>query len=107
MLARSDYAGNCGDQAVDQFGGELSLDLRRPPAPPSNATGVIYMASKLRFSDITRGTSNTFLIGERYLSPTNYFTGQDPADNEGQYSGCDNANSRDTSTPPMRDTPGV
>jgi prepilin-type N-terminal cleavage/methylation domain-containing protein/prepilin-type processing-associated H-X9-DG protein len=107
LLARSDYAGNCGDQAADEFGGALSSDIHHPPPPASNATGTIYLASNLRWSDVTRGTSMTFLIGERYLNPDNYFTGNDPSDNEGQYSGCDNDNSRDTSDTPLHDTRGL
>jgi prepilin-type N-terminal cleavage/methylation domain-containing protein/prepilin-type processing-associated H-X9-DG protein len=104
LLARGDYAGNCGDQLADEFGGSLSGDLHHPPPPPRNATGVIYLASNIRFSDVTRGTSQTFLIGERYINPHDYYTGQDAADNEGMYSGCDNDNSRDTSLGPLEDT---
>jgi prepilin-type N-terminal cleavage/methylation domain-containing protein/prepilin-type processing-associated H-X9-DG protein len=104
-LARSDYGANSGDQGQDEFGGGDGDSLRSPPTPPP-CTGVIYLASNIRVGDISRGLSDTFLLGERYLNPDNYFSGQDAADNEGQYSGCDNDNSRDTSLLPMQDKPG-
>jgi len=111
-LARADYAACVGDAAEDQdFGGLAGGDnltlTGPPPPPPTDATGVIFQASKTRVSDIARGTSNIFIIGERYLNPDNYFTGKDGSDNEGQYSGEDNDNSRDTSATPMQDTSGL
>jgi prepilin-type processing-associated H-X9-DG protein len=110
-LARCDYAACVGSQGTDQsFGGLAggdSLDINHPPAPPTDATGVMFQASKTRVGDVTRGTSHTFLIGERYLDIDNYFNGMDGADNEGQYNGEDNDNSRDTHDPPMRDRSGL
>jgi hypothetical protein len=47
-------------------------------------------------TDITHGTSNTFLIGEKYLNPDAYTTGLDFADNENLDAGFDNDNSRCT-----------
>jgi len=109
-LARADYAACVGDQGQDEnfnnIAGGDSLIIDVPPPPPG-ASGVIYEASKTRIGDISRGTSQTFLLGERYLDPNNYFTGKDAADNEGMYSGEDNDNSRDTSSLPMQDTAGA
>jgi prepilin-type N-terminal cleavage/methylation domain-containing protein/prepilin-type processing-associated H-X9-DG protein len=111
VLARCDYASCVGDENTDEsfggIGGGDGVDLNHPPLPPTDARGIIFQAAKTRVSDITRGTSHTFLLGERYLNPDNYFTGQDAADNEGQYSGEDNDNSRDTFSPPMQDRHGV
>ena len=39
------------------------------------ATGIVYTGSLVKMSDITDGTSNTYLLGEKYLDPDNYSTG--------------------------------
>jgi prepilin-type N-terminal cleavage/methylation domain-containing protein/prepilin-type processing-associated H-X9-DG protein len=107
MMARTDYAGNAGDQPSDQNSGGDGDSLTGPPPTLSGCTGIIYQASNVRISDVTRGTSNTFLIGERYLNPLDYFTGKDGGDNEAMYVGYDNDTNRETSVKPMRDTPGL
>ena len=67
----------------------------------------------MKIADITDGTSNTYMIGEKYLTPDNYYNGWDVADNESFYTGYDNDNCRttyfDRSTAdhtPMQDAPG-
>ena len=60
---------------------------------------------------VSDGTSCTYMVGEKYLSPDSYATGLDPADNECIYSGTDNDILRTTYTrtsqrTPMLDTPG-
>jgi prepilin-type processing-associated H-X9-DG protein len=49
------------------------------------------------------GTSNTYLLGEKYLQPEHYFDGSDPADNEHMYIGFDNDIARATVDPPLQD----
>ena len=130
-LARTDYAANAGSQASDEVssGPSFATGETRPlqqgdgtaaPLPnygwpnPNTFNGVIYVRSKVNFQQITRGTSNTFLIGEKYLNPNNYLTGADAGDNEAMYVGMDNDVNRCTyspplpavPTPPLRDTPG-
>jgi prepilin-type processing-associated H-X9-DG protein len=70
-------------------------------------TGVSFLRSEVAISHITDGTSQTYLIGERYLNPVNYDTGNDPADNETWCTGYNNDNFRNTSGPPLQDTHGV
>jgi prepilin-type processing-associated H-X9-DG protein len=113
VAARSDYAANSGDQPFDEFGdgptsyGHMYLNKLIPNIPtPGAGTGVIFLASTVRFGDISRGLSATFLLGERYLNPHSYFNGEDSGDNEAMYVGCDNDNSRQTSDLPMQDRPG-
>ncbi len=107
LMARADYAGCAGDQNSDQGsvnGGGDGLNIHSTP-PTVNDTGTIFQGSHIRLSDITRGTSNTFIIGERYINPVNYFTGQDGGDNEAMYVGFDNDTNRETSVLPLQDTP--
>ena len=52
------------------------------------------------------GTSNTYLLGEKYLNPADYFTGRDYGDNEHMYIGFDNDIARATVLPPLLDKPG-
>ena len=46
------------------------------------ATGIVYAGSLIALADVTDGTSNTYLVGEKYLDPDSYNTGTDAADNE-------------------------
>ena len=77
--------------------------------------GVIFRRSQCMMADITNGASNTYLIGERYLSPDNYTNGVNQGDDQGYFIGYDYDTSRwvqlgtPTTTgylPPMQDTPG-
>jgi prepilin-type N-terminal cleavage/methylation domain-containing protein/prepilin-type processing-associated H-X9-DG protein len=110
--ARSDYACNCGDQAPDElFPGPPTLAAGDSPGygwpSTNNFTGVIYQRFGVPLVQITNGTSNTFLAGEKYLNPDHYFNGADGSDNESMYVGFDNDIARSTDYPPMKDRPGV
>jgi prepilin-type N-terminal cleavage/methylation domain-containing protein/prepilin-type processing-associated H-X9-DG protein len=111
QLARGDYAANAGDQLLDEFfpGPPTLADGDNPGYPwPSTdgLSGVIFQRSGLRLPQIRHGTSNTYLLGEKYLNPDSYTDGRDGADNESFYSGFDNDNSRCTYYPPRHDRPG-
>ncbi len=130
-LARSDYAACAGDQ---YYGWDLpgpstvaeAISMTESRTWPnvavngggsfngsSPATGISYLRSRVKISDITDGTSNTYLLGEKYLSPDYYLNGMDGADNESMYCGYDNDNHRTTyydgthpDHQPMQDMPG-
>lgn len=67
--------------------------------------GIIHCRSQTRMTDVKRGTSNTLLLGEKWIATTHYFTGIDPGDNEGMMTGFNNDVSRSTFEPPTQDIP--
>ena len=79
-LARNDYAINAGDTDF-QFGLEEEEF--------SDHTGIAYYKSIIKVKDITDGTTNTYLAGEKYLNADFYFTGQSVGDDCCVYSGHD------------------
>ncbi len=121
-VLRTDYAGDGGDnQNVDsvEVGGQPSsyTDGDNPNwwtnFPPQ--TGSCVAHCELPLAKITDGLSNTYLIGERTLTPDNYWNGQDGGDDQNAYTGLNWDNCRTTAMtdaaadyqPPMQDTPGV
>jgi prepilin-type processing-associated H-X9-DG protein len=109
--ARCDYAANAGDQMAPQHAGPANLDLAlngpfnwlQNPA----GTGVIYQRSATRILEITNGTSNVILAGERWADSAHYTTGTHGGDNESMYAGYDNDNHRTTLFPPLADIPNL
>ena len=124
----TDYAANAGDQyqSFDPIGtSSVPSSLAQEAAwfrsgswPPNDGyvrscTGIVYVCSEVQMASITDGTSNTYMIGEKYLDPLNYAAGRDGGDNECMYSGDDNDNQRVTyyngvtpSTVPIEDRSG-
>lgn len=110
-VVRGDYAANAGSLIADEFtGGPPSLAAGDSPGYPwqntANLTGVIFQRSEIANSDITRGRSSVYLLGEKYLNADRYTDGMDAADNENVFAGFDNDNTRSTYAPPLRDRPG-
>ncbi len=116
LHARTDYAANLGTQTFNECGpgpGSYSEGIgtsfwqNSPYSNGEKCTGVIYQRSRIRVKDIIRGTSNVYLVGERYLNSLNYYTGNDAADNEVMYVGFDNDLYRSTNGgQPMQDSKG-
>jgi prepilin-type N-terminal cleavage/methylation domain-containing protein/prepilin-type processing-associated H-X9-DG protein len=86
--AKTDYSVNAGDQLADQ--GATGGSPTDPSPAPFTYTGICFVRSKIRLAEITDGTSNTFMVGEKHLSVQNYRTGVDLSDNENLYVGFDN-----------------
>lgn len=122
-ILKADYAANSGDAIVsagDGYGG----DFMAPSGSASYATidstawadttctklgiggttqhycqtGVMYYRSELKISQITDGTSSTYLVGEKFLSPEVYenseATKKGYGDDQGPYAGYEWDNHR-------------
>jgi prepilin-type N-terminal cleavage/methylation domain-containing protein len=94
-LARSDYAMNAGDYVQWRNSAHVPSTLEEgdQPAFPwddmSHQTGISYQRSQVTVADISDGTSNTFLVGEKYISVNHYIDGKDLGDSETMYCGDD------------------
>jgi prepilin-type N-terminal cleavage/methylation domain-containing protein/prepilin-type processing-associated H-X9-DG protein len=80
---------------------------------PYHPSGVINAYSECKLADIIDGASNTFLIGEKYADPDNYYDGGGSGDDSGWASGYDYDVNRWVSSywnneieTPLPDTPG-
>jgi prepilin-type processing-associated H-X9-DG protein len=109
QVARTDYAGCASSTGADQNNaGPGSLAAAPGPGAYDNTyNGVLYEASQIRMTQITRGTSNVVMVGERYIQPQNYLTGTDGGDNEITYVGYDNDICRSTSVLPIQDNNNI
>jgi prepilin-type N-terminal cleavage/methylation domain-containing protein/prepilin-type processing-associated H-X9-DG protein len=117
-----DYAGNSGDTSTPA--GILVWEGSYPP--DSKCSGVIYHCRttgtaaqvfkfKVPLVQVADGTSNTYLLGEKYMCSDCYENGLDGGDDWSQFSGQQDDTARvtgyyDGSTfipiPPLQDTPG-
>ena len=89
MEARSDYAANAGDCRLVTGAGPRRLndpDFKWPD--PKKLTGISFFRSKVRAADVTDGVSNTYLIGEKWLSIEHYFDGESYGDDNSLYEGA-------------------
>ena len=71
------------------------------------AESVSYQRSEISFAQISDGTSNTYMVGEKTASPDDYEGGFDWSDMESMYSGFNGDNTRTTKSVPEQDQPGV
>jgi prepilin-type processing-associated H-X9-DG protein len=123
--ARSDYAacaGNSRPHGSSIHAGPNSLDegddpnymSPTPPDPPTwptvyeTANGICFLRSEIRMAHIRDGSSQTYMIGEKYIDPDHWFTGTSSADDQGWSVGYDIDTIRFAATffPPARDREG-
>ncbi len=109
---RCDYAVNAGDGAPDfaqlttwplNFWGPATVAEANLltttggwPKPPSDWSGISWIARGVRLAELTDGTSKVFLFGEKYVMSDSYTSGMDWGDNEPLYGGFNNDNHRST-----------
>ena len=109
-LARNDYAVNAGSQGVPHGGGpgDLASGVNNT-APPADRDGIGFERSETTMAMIPDGTTNTIMVGEKYINAEHYTTGKDGSDNENAFTGNNNDNNRSAGLNylPMRDTRGV
>ena len=110
MVGKSDYGANGGDLFSGVYGPQtLAQGDSGSFSWPSGGlvmSGVNYDRSMVKAAHITDGTSNTLLVGEKYLNVDAYFNGQDGADNNAWDLGYDWDVNRFGYTQPMQDIPG-
>jgi prepilin-type N-terminal cleavage/methylation domain-containing protein/prepilin-type processing-associated H-X9-DG protein len=117
MAGRSDYAINCGDPQNNEVdGGPSTLAAAATwgwtvrGGTGTNAvgqvilTGVSFQRSEVGIKHVPDGTVRTYLIGEKFMRPDRYETGNDNGDNETWCTGYNNDNFRATRVPPQQDT---
>ncbi len=82
---KTDYAANAGSYLINigtgpsswasavNSNGTLNENAFYPASTLKWTTGVCGQRSRVKMADITDGTSNTYLVGEKYLNPDAYY----------------------------------
>lgn len=105
--AKIDYAANCADTYSNVDPGSYSAS-KSYNWPNPTSKGIIFGRSEVSIGEIRDGTSNTLLVGEKYLAPDYYETGTSNSDNEPIFTGADWDSYRlmTTGALPYQDRPG-
>ena len=116
-IAKTDYAAATGDVSqtdMDAGPGSLTAGLTNYPwkSVEGHDDGICYQRSLVKIDEITDGTTNTYLVGEKYLMVDTYDGVNmdsglyDMGDNESVYTGYNRDFHRSTYRKPIQDTPG-
>lgn len=118
-VGKIDFAACSGDPTVtDLTFGPANETVRNSPlwAWPAcdDCNGVSYQRSRVKFKDLTDGSSHTYLVGEKYQKPESYggsFGSSDPTydfgDNESAFCGYNRDYHRSSLYPPDQDRRGL
>ncbi len=87
--ARTDYAANGGEVWSSFQAGPNNLaegDSGSYAFPPqSNSTGIVFARNPFTIDEVADGTSNTYMIGEKFVNPDQAMTGTSYGDDQGPY----------------------
>lgn len=110
LVGKTDYAVNEGDVITDTRQGPRTLQEgdsgQYEWRDPKLATGVCFQRSRIRPQDVRDGLSNTYMIGEKYVSYEHYFDDGDLGHDQSMYTGVDLDINRWTIKPPLQDAEG-
>lgn len=126
LAGKSDYAANNGNVTLSEITGPPSIaqglsSLYAAQWPKTESVtygaahnGVSHARSMVEIKHVTDGTSNTYMVGEKYQKVDSYggsFAGGTPTndlgDNESIFSGHNRDQYRSTQYEPRQDRPGV
>ena len=107
---RSDYAINSGHRYCELAGGPNDYNAAKTYSWQSEGvdtgfgnrprsellTGISYERSSVSIRQVSDGTTNTYLVGEKHIYFDDYLTGRDRGDNETWCTGFNNDNFRTT-----------
>jgi prepilin-type N-terminal cleavage/methylation domain-containing protein len=116
---RGDYAASAGDLAngVDENGRTVACGVAEGPSSYDDTgyswrqtldtcNGVSFQRSQVSFNHIEDGSSKTYLLGEKYLDPMRYETGEDYGDDSSYFNGVDHDTERWAEDFPAQDQAG-
>lgn len=106
-VAKTDYAVNEGDYITDTREGPVTLEEgdsgKYPWRDTRKASGICFQRSEVRPAMVSDGLSQTYMIGEKYVTRQNYGTYADPGYDQSAYSGVDVDINRWVTGPPQPD----
>ena len=76
------YSGPANVTEVENPPGTMTGNASLPSPMLPMGNGVSFCGSQVRPRDVTDGLTNTYLLGEKYLTPDYYYSGIDGGDNE-------------------------
>jgi prepilin-type N-terminal cleavage/methylation domain-containing protein/prepilin-type processing-associated H-X9-DG protein len=108
-IVLEDYAGNAGTtwcpaNEPSTWNGTIVPSYVNNTSYPSNINGWVPV-STVRISDITDGTANTLLLGEKFVTRDHYFTGAEWGDNASWANGNTWISTRCAIHQPRQDAP--
>lgn len=111
--SKTDYVGNEGNttgtqnQPTSVAEAKQLCDTNSWADTTSKSKGVIFARSEITVGEVRDGTTNTYLLGEKYLAPEKYEAGNtDGQDNESALIGTDHDILRAVQSQPCQDRTG-